>query len=394
MEDLLRRVRSRVSGKEETGSFREGRTPPQRTPSFRGEKKPEKWLKRQFSRQMSNNHSIEEAEYAAAVAAAAFAITSLDSDVVDQRKPEPERRPSLPRIISGLISSALSAEPEEPQKYYSDENDDEAARMVPEKTIHPVPSIKRNPSMPKKRLTFADELADDPNKPSTYETPHFGEEEWKEADGMKPVSTPSFRRTPSVKKGPSFGESDFEDAQRMKPVSNSSFKRTPTVKKTPSFSEEIEELRRIKTPKRPAQQSILPPPPPAVPPLNIHPIAPPKRAHRPQDQENGADAWESEQMAKIKQRYEKLNETIMEWEDKKKKKARRKLEMTERDPEKKRVKAMHNYQMEMERIRQIAEGARAQAKDKRRNEEMKVREKASRYRATGEPPQPPACLCL
>ncbi|KAK9675982.1 hypothetical protein RND81_11G046000 [Saponaria officinalis] len=391
MEDLLRRVRSKVSGKEEIGSFREGRTQPQRTPSFRGERKPEKWLKRQFSRQMSNNHSIEEAQYAAAVAAAAFAITALDSDVMDHRKPEPERRPSLPRMISGLISSAFTAEHDEPQKYYSDENDDEAARMVPEKTIHPVPSIKRNPSMPKKRLTFADELAEDPNKHSVYETPHFVEDEFQDAEGMK-FSTPSFGRSPSAKKAPSFGEKEFEDAGRRKPVSNTSFKRTP--KKTPSFSEEIEELRRMKSPKRPGPQPILPPPPPAVPPLNIQPMAPPKGAHRPRDPENDADAWETEQMAKIKQRYEKLNETIMDWEDKKKKKARRKLEMTERDPEKKRVKAMHNYQMEMERIKKIADGARAQAKEKRRNDEMKVREKASRYRATGERPQPPTCLCL
>ena len=70
------------------------------------------------------------------------------------------------------------------------------------------------------------------------------------------------------------------------------------------------------------------------------------------------------------------------------------LQQSQREPEKRRVKAMHNYQIEMERIKQIADGARAQAKDKQRNEEMKVRDKASRYRATGEPPQSPKCLCL
>ncbi|XP_074274651.1 uncharacterized protein LOC141598780 isoform X2 [Silene latifolia] len=393
MEDLLKQVRSKFKGQEEIGSFREGRTP-----SFRGEKKPQNWLKRQMSRQMSFTHSIEEAEYAAAVAAAAFAVTELDSYAVDQRKPEPERRASLPRIISGFISSAFSAEPEESPKIYADENDHEATRMIPEKTIHPVPSIKRTPTTPRKRLTFADELAEDPGKPSsTYGTPLFGEEEWKEVERMRTNSTPSFR-TPSIRKNPSFGEIESEDVQKKKPFSIPSFRKTPTVRKTPSFDEEsMEETRTMRSPKRPALQPIFPPPippPPAVPPLKIYPEVPPKRAQKPRDQEYDADAWEREEMDKIKQRYEKLNATILEWEDKKKKKARRKLEMTERDPDKKRVKAMHNYQLEMERIKQIADGARAQAKGKQRNEEMKVREKASRYRATGEPPLPPMCLCL
>lgn len=67
---------------------------------------------------MSFNHSIEEAEYAVAVAAAAFAVTGLDSDAVDGRS-ESERRPSLPRIISGLITSAFSGEHGEPPKHYA-----------------------------------------------------------------------------------------------------------------------------------------------------------------------------------------------------------------------------------------------------------------------------------
>ncbi|KAH9606986.1 hypothetical protein KSS87_013761 [Heliosperma pusillum] len=392
MEDLLKQVRSKFKGQEEVSSFREGRTP-----SLRGERQPQNWLKRQLSHQMSFSHSIEEAEYAAAVAAAAFAVTELDPYAVDRRKPEPERRASLPRMISGLISSAFSAEPVESPKIYADEHDDEATRMVPEKTIHPVPSIKRTPTTPRKRLTFADELAEDPGTRSTYGTPLFGEEEWKEVERMRSTSTPSFR-TPSIKKKQSFGEIESEDVQKKKSFSIPSFRKTPTVRKTPSFDEEsMEETRRMRSPKRPALQPIIPPPippPPAVPPLNIYPVAPPKRAHKPRDQEYGADAWEREEMDKIKQRYEKLNATILEWEDKKKKKARRKLEMTERDPDKKRAKAMHNYQLEMERVKQIADGARAQAKGKQRNEEMKVREKASRYRVTGEPPIPPMCLCL
>lgn len=54
---------------------------------------------------------------------------------------------------------------------------------------------------------------------------------------------------------------------------------------------------------------------------------------------------------------------------------------------------MQHYQTEMEQIKQIADEARAQAKDKQRNEKLKVRGKTNRYRATGELPQPPLCLC-
>lgn len=70
------------------------------------------------------------------------------------------------------------------------------------------------------------------------------------------------------------------------------------------------------------------------------------------------------------------------------------LQESQNELEKRRTKALQNYQIEMERIKQIADGARAQAKDKRRNEEFKVKDKANKYRTTGEPPMPPVCLCL
>ena len=62
--------------------------------------------------------------------------------------------------------------------------------------------------------------------------------------------------------------------------------------------------------------------------------------------------------------------------------------------ENKKAKARQRYQIDMEQIKEIADGARAQAKEKMRNEELKVKEKANRYRETGEPPLPPLCQCL
>ena len=55
---------------------------------------------------MSYKEPSDEAEYAAAVAAAAFAITSLDSHNIDQTKPELGTHFSLPRIYSRIIDRA------------------------------------------------------------------------------------------------------------------------------------------------------------------------------------------------------------------------------------------------------------------------------------------------
>ena len=61
--------------------------------------------------------------------------------------------------------------------------------------------------------------------------------------------------------------------------------------------------------------------------------------------------------------------------------------------EKRRAKAVQKYQTEMEQIQQIADGARAQAKEKQRAETSKTTDKANRYWKTGEPPLPSVCLC-
>ncbi|KAL2906687.1 Remorin 4.1 [Bienertia sinuspersici] len=350
MEDLLKQARLVFSGKEDFGSTRE-----RRTSSFKGERGPQNWLKRQLSRQMSNKGPEQEAEYAAAVAAAAFAITSLESDDSDQRKPDVGQPFSLPRIISGIVDRiTTAAEPDEESERIADEHQGEAKEMIPEKTIHPVPSMRRTPTMPKKRLSFAEELQEDSGVPSNY-----------------------------IEKTPTFDKEDFEGSKRMK----------PRVQHPNNFRHPLSLLHQ-----------------------QFHHLS----SSLELDQNGNKDPWVGKQ--RQMQMYEKLNATIMEWEDKKKKKAKRKLETTEvrfqskkdsccykikkailtkiclqesqNELEKKRTKALQKYQIEMERIRQIADGARAQAKEKRRNEEFKVKDKANKYRATGERPMPPLCSCL
>jgi len=119
----------------------------------------------------------------------------------------------------------------------------------------------------KKRLTFADEVPEDPKRPFIGRAP-------------------SLKRTPSFSAEPSGG-----DAGRIKPP-----QRSPTVAEAPTFGEEgFPDARRM------SPAVSVPPPilPPAVPPLLIQQ---PTKGQRRQDQETEADVWEREKMAKIKER--------------------------------------------------------------------------------------------
>ncbi|OIT06682.1 PREDICTED: uncharacterized protein At3g61260-like [Nicotiana attenuata] len=104
-----------------------------------------------------------------------------------------------------------------------------------------------------------------------------------------------------------------------------------------------------------------------------------------------ADIWEKEEMKKIKERYEKLKKVIHDWETKKKKKAKRHLEQTEAQLDKRRAKARDSFYSDIGRIEHIAGGAKSQAEKNQENEEFKVKEKANKIRSTGK--MPPTCLC-
>ncbi|KAK5839372.1 hypothetical protein PVK06_008151 [Gossypium arboreum] len=142
-------------------------------------------------------------------------------------------------------------------------------------------------------------------------------------------------------------------------------------------------------PGTPATRPELPPTPKPVP-----PVVEPKRQHtvRPGSDQAKADAWEKAEMVKIKDRYVKLNNTILEWEEKKKKKARSKLDKAEKsESEKKRARALTKFRNEMDYIKQVADGAKAQANARQRNDELKAKEKANIIRTTGELPM--TCFC-
>lgn len=60
--------------------------------------------------------------------------------------------------------------------------------------------------------------------------------------------------------------------------------------------------------------------------------------------------------------------------------------------DKRRAKAVKKYHSEITRIERIAEGARAQAEENRKNEEFKVKDKTNKIRTTGKIPA--TCLCF
>ncbi|XBH57476.1 hypothetical protein VPH35_079078 [Triticum aestivum] len=100
-----------------------------------------------------------------------------------------------------------------------------------------------------------------------------------------------------------------------------------------------------------------------------------------------ADAWEKERLARVREEYEKMMETIAEWETEKKVKAKRQKEQKEVALDRKRAKQLAEYNQEMTRINKIAGGARSMAGERKYEDEKKIREKAKKIRSTGKSPR-------
>ncbi|CAD6338610.1 unnamed protein product [Miscanthus lutarioriparius] len=106
-----------------------------------------------------------------------------------------------------------------------------------------------------------------------------------------------------------------------------------------------------------------------------------------------ADAWEKEKLAKIKKQYDETMQTIAEWESEKKAKARRQKELKdESESDRKRAKALEEYNEEMLRINKVAAASRLTAEERRRSAERKARDKAHTIRSTGK--LPGTCGCF
>ncbi|KAG2707030.1 hypothetical protein I3843_05G117200 [Carya illinoinensis] len=177
----------------------------------------------------------------------------------------------------------------------------------------------------------------------------------------------------------------------------------PSIKRTPTLAEQS----RSNIAMNPETT-----PPKSEPPVTFKPTIPPNEIQRQSSskpwtpttvtrqqssmgsviEETKADAWEKAESARIKDRFEKQKSTITSWEEKKKAKARRKLDRTESELERRRLHALDEFRDDIEFIDQIAGGARVKAEEKRNKKENKAREKAKKIRTTGK--EPKTCCCF
>ncbi|KAK4430056.1 hypothetical protein Salat_1306300 [Sesamum alatum] len=350
MESLIRQTRAKFSGtrqdnKEADGSSaRDRKIPPQKTQSFTEKRRSKSWIRRQWSRQMSWDYDFSGSDYPAAVAAAAYAIQSLEeSKTRDQKETTYGPDKSVTKTKSKVEDSGVPPEPLKSALKSSDGTPKTSSKDPDNKSSTSTSSSKRPPEKApslKKRISFADNDETISNKPE------------------KPAPDKAPERAPSMKKPPSFAD---------KQLSITEGKRTDTT---------------VPKPDRP---------PPGL--STTQPGETRKQsATKPGPEDSKADAWEKEELASIRGRYEKLKATIENWETKKKKKAKRKLERIEAELDKRRAKALQSYNSDIKRIEGIAGGARTQAEKNRKNEELKVKEKANKVRLTGK--LPATCLCF
>lgn len=117
-----------------------------------------------------------------------------------------------------------------------------------------------------------------------------------------------------------------------------------------------------------------------------------EKASNEQGKKETADVWEKAEMINANNRYEKMMSLISEWQNEKKTKAKRRMERKQGGPEHEQVKALQKYNNEVSRINKIAGDARALAKERKQNDEAKIREKAAKIRLTGKVPSA-YCTC-
>ncbi|MED6157597.1 hypothetical protein PIB30_024767 [Stylosanthes scabra] len=165
----------------------------------------------------------------------------------------------------------------------------------------------------------------------------------------------------------------------------------PSMKKSSSFPDEKPKTSAAEVPAPPIRRQSSAKPAPV---RQASPVA--RTATETQTGSGIGDSkaieWEKTELEKIRERYEKLKRTIDDWENKKKVKAKRKLNKEESELERRRFKVLENFNTDMKYIDTVANGARAKADKIRQNEELKAQEKANEIRKTGK--LPGICSCF
>ncbi|PIN21934.1 hypothetical protein CDL12_05347 [Handroanthus impetiginosus] len=320
-----------------------------------------------------------DAEFAAAVAAAAYAIYTLEE--------------SKPRVWSETTFGPDKSMDKMRSKAKDTEILPEPSKTAPKFTDKTSQRSFKDPEIKMKSKPKDTGIVPEPHKSPPKFMDETSKQSFKDSDTKMPEKAPG--PAPSIKKKTSFAEinetnSDKPDNQELEKAPE----RTPSVGRPPTFAHMHSDTKDSTMPTTPVETRR-------------------QNVRKPGPRDYVADAWTKEKMASIKERYERLRDTIDKWEAKKKTKANIKKERTEAklekrraeavgsgkierikaELEKKRAKAVKRYHSDIARIEEIAAGARAQAGENRRNEEFKVKEKANRIRLTGELPTK-RCLCF
>ncbi|KAI3729237.1 hypothetical protein L6452_17890 [Arctium lappa] len=354
MDNLIKQMRVKFSGIEEgnvgeTSRVRDRKIASQKTRSFKGDNRRsgQNWYKGQSSssrelRYDDDSDHMESDEFRTAVAAAAFAINSAEEQ---RRRTRRRRDDSLNKSKrkQDHQDGPISVRPRERIQLPSSSSNKMKNKEDDSVPISTPTLLPKNPSELQEKL---------PRKASRPP----GNTGLRDESSRESVGAPRFvmKKTPPPTPAPIDKQSD-KTITNTKPESGfaSSSHQQPTPPET-----KIDKKR---------SQSRL--------------------------EDIKADVWEKTEMERIKERYEKLNAKILEWENEKKAKAKKKLSRKKDESESKRARALETYKTEMEMIDQIAEGARSQAEGNRRKEVNKVKEKADKIRLTGKIPTK-TCLCL
>ncbi|XVF03243.1 hypothetical protein REPUB_Repub04eG0244600 [Reevesia pubescens] len=346
---------------------------------------------------MSWNHdSNSTTERVVGVAAAAYVINLIaEPSIQDQKKTSEGLEPSLigdksrkeettfPILNPGTVSEGFPFPGEDSTK-----GSESAESKVPitdatdEKATRPAPSFKRS-------LAFAYHIGStSSSKPKSSQKPDLLSSQPESAapkPDLPPIKSDRTEPKPDLPTIKPERTAPKPDLPTTKPVSTAPKPDLPTTKPVSTAPKPHH------PPTKPGIEATRPEQPPTIKPMAPGMDAKRQSAARPETEQTKAEAWEKAEMAKITERYVKLNSTILAWEEKKKKKARNKLDKAESESAHKRARALTKFRDEMDYIKQVTDGARAQALARQRNDELKAKEKANIIRTTGEVPR--TCFC-
>ncbi|XP_064958852.1 uncharacterized protein LOC135609470 [Musa acuminata AAA Group] len=300
---------------DDSNNTKEGRIAPQKTVSFKEErKKTNYWPQRQFSSPISDVNDVSDMEFAIAVAAAAYAITSMEEESINQNK-----------TIEQLMHPTAKTKSKREDSIDKTPDYIRLIRWFTGKEAREDERESGNSSV-KKPVTLPGKLLEEPGADHT-------------------ISGKAKETNLTIKRTPTFSDEYLNETGSSSSVhgQNQKGQQASSVIKPTSFSSKENEAKRITNT------------------TNV---------------ETEVDVWEREKMDKIRERYEKEISKTLEWENAKKLKAKRQLEHKEMDLKLKHSRALREYHNEVSRINKTAGGKRALAEERKKNNELKTKEKA------------------